>query len=338
MIKILLKLLFIFNISFLPCIARADFEADLAATGKTAPPQTLRELRVRAAAGDADSQLNMGGVFFKGVQVEQDLTEAAKWFHLAAQQGQVQAQFNLGMMYAIGQGVEQNHSEAVKWYRLAAGQKLAIAQLNLGVAYATGAGIAQDEARAMKWFRLAAVQGAAQAQFNLAVMYANGQGTAQNLPEAYRWAKLAAAQGHETAKALMNDLARQMTDEQQTRVNESANPIAVKAAETPPSQDANAAHNSNDVYVQLGAFKTEEQAIIFLEKMRAKLGELDKPYSIFSNLGWIRIHVGPYANQHEAQLSAEKLRGKLGSELMLKQHEPAISAHYLQTNSILQIY
>lgn len=322
MIKLSLKLLFILLILSIPGISQADFEADLAATEKTAPPQTLRELRARAAAGDTNSQLNMGGVFFKGEQVEQDFTEAARWFRLAAQQGQAQAQFNLGMMHAIGQGVEQNPGEAVKWYRLAADQKLAIAQLNLGVAYATGAGIAQNEARAVKWFRLAAVQGEAQAQFNLGVMYANGQGSTQNLPEAYRWAKLAAAQGHETAKALMNDLAKRMTDEQQNRVDESANPVADKASETPPSQPAaaDAAHNSSDAYVQLGAFKTKEQATVFLGKMRAKLGELDKPYSIFSNLGWIRVHVGPYANQREAQLSAEKLKEKLGFEPMIKQH------------------
>lgn len=318
MIKLSIKLLFILCVLFTSCLSWADFEADLTETEKTPLPHALRELHARAAAGDANAQLNMGGVFFKGEQLEQDFAEAAKWFHLAAKQGQVQAQFNLAMMYTIGQGVEQNHTEAVKWYQLAALQKLAIAQLNLGVAYATGSGIAQNDALAIKWFRLAAIQGEAQAQFNLGVMYANGQGTAQNLPEAYRWAKLAAAQGHEIAKALMNDLAQRMNDDRLNLADKSAPPIAGDAAEIPKAADTDMPNNN--VYVQLGAFKTQEQAIIFQGKMHAKLGKLDKPYSIFSKDGWIRVHVGPYANQHTAQLSAIKLKEKLGFELMLKQH------------------
>jgi TPR repeat protein len=49
-------------------------------------------------------------------------------------------------------------SEAVKWYRLAADRSHAQAQYNLALSYAKGEGVAQDYVRAHMWFNLAAVQ------------------------------------------------------------------------------------------------------------------------------------------------------------------------------------
>lgn len=64
--------------------------------------------------------------------VQQDYSEAAKWFRLAAEQGVTEAQHNLGVMYEKGQGVQLNLSEAEKWYRKAAEQGHAPAQAALG--------------------------------------------------------------------------------------------------------------------------------------------------------------------------------------------------------------
>ena len=54
--------------------------------------------------------------------MEQDCSEATKWYRLAAEQGLAEAQYNLGHCYYNGIGVEQDYSEAAKWYRLAAEQ------------------------------------------------------------------------------------------------------------------------------------------------------------------------------------------------------------------------
>jgi TPR repeat protein len=289
----------------------ADFEQDLSAT--TGLPQALRELRARADAGDADAQLNLGGVFFKGQDVEQDYAQAEKWFRLAALQGRAQAQFNLGMMYDTGLGVAQNHTDAARWYRLAADQGLAIAQLNLGVAYADGSGVTQNLAEAIKWLRLAATQGEAQAQFNLGVMYATGQGVKQDLVEAFRYAKLAADQGHKTAASLLADLTKQMTPKQQIRAN---------ATRTAPGREPATVLVSGDVYIQLGAFKSQSQAENhakrFMADMRARLGDIGKPYSIFTADGWVRIQVGPYSSQSEAHRIAASLKTRLGYEPVLE--------------------
>ena len=64
----------------------------------------------------------MGNCYNEGVGVEQDLSEAVKWFRLAAEQGYAPAQFNLGASYNNGEGVAENKDEAIKWFRLAAEQ------------------------------------------------------------------------------------------------------------------------------------------------------------------------------------------------------------------------
>lgn len=341
MIRTLLSLFLLLALT--PPLAWAGIEDDLSATQKTDNLKALRELRASAAAGDADAQFNLGGVFFKGQAVEQDYAESAKWLRLAAVQGHALAQYNMGMMYDSGQGVMQDHTEAARWYRLAADQGFALAQLNLGVAYTNGEGVPQNEALAVKLFRLAAEQGEAQAQFDLGVMYANGQGIKQDLVEAYRWARLAATQEHEMAKTLLGDLAKKMTPAQQARGNKLA--LLVKTAA--PASDTNehgagdkssharisdqkpasrvkpieeASSGSDDYYVQLGAFKSQKQAADFMEKMHDKLGDIDKPYLLFSNEGWIRIHLGPYHDQLEARRSADNLKDKLGFAPKIRQH------------------
>lgn len=320
MIRTLRSFFILLALTLMHPYAWADFEQDLAATGNISP--ALRELHARAIAGDAEAQLNMGGVFCKGQAVEQDYAECAKWFRLAARQGHSQAQFNLGMMSDLGLGSTQDHAEAVKWYRLAADQGLALAQLNLGVAYATGQGVVKNEPEATSWLRLAAGKGEAQAQFNLAVMYANGQGVKQSFAEASRWAGLAAAQGHETAKALARDLSRRILPEQQAdhladiAREPSASGSATSATPATPATST----GSGDYYLQLAAFKSEKEAEKYLAGMLSKLGKIDKTLSIFTTDGWVRTQMGPYFTLNEARTSAASLKVRLGYEPLLKRH------------------
>lgn len=307
MLKIALSLFIYISLALTHSLAWADFEQDLSAAGNI--NAQLRELRIMAVAGNADAQLSLGGVFFKGKEVDQDYAEAAKWFRLAARQGLPQAQFNLGMMYDTGTGVILNHTEAVEWYRLAAQQGLALAQLNLGVAYASGSGVEKNESEAAKWMKLAAEQGESQAQFNMGVMYANGQGVTQSYTEAYRWAKLAASQGHEVGKALMRDLSVRITNEQQTE----------KRLETMPELPAKLSEK-NEYYLQLAAFKSQAEAEKYLVKMRSQLDKIDYPFSIFTSDGWIRTQLGPYTSLEEARKNAKSLKSSLGYEPLLKLH------------------
>ena len=76
----------------------------------------LQILRKRAEKGDVEAASMLGCHYADGDGIEQDDTEAYKWFFVAAQQGDLVAQFNLGLFYEQGRGTKQNPSEAVKWY------------------------------------------------------------------------------------------------------------------------------------------------------------------------------------------------------------------------------
>lgn len=273
-----------------------------AAYGETEPAK-LNELRTLSTHGNAKAQLRMGGLYFKGEELDQDYQEAAKWFRLAAQKGNAEAQYNLGMMYDTGYGVVLNHIEATRWYRRAADQGLSIAELNLGVAYAEGLGITKNEAEAVRWFRLAAAGGEAQALFNLGVMYANGQGVAQNLIAAYRYTQQADELGHGMARALIQDLARKMTPEQFE--------IANQAVDTPAT-----ATPAEKIYLQLGAFRSISQAEKFMKLLSEKLA--NHVLSLHTQDELVRIQTGPYTSTAEAKRSAEMIKLKLGIEPLQK--------------------
>jgi TPR repeat protein len=70
-------------------------------------------------------------MYKKGKGVQQNYTEALKWYRKAADQGHARSQYNLGVMYANGEGVQRNYTEAVKWYQKAADQGHVEAQSKL---------------------------------------------------------------------------------------------------------------------------------------------------------------------------------------------------------------
>lgn len=99
-------------------------------------------------------------------------------------------------------------------------------------------------------------------------------------------------------------------------------PLEKSAAATgsaPPAARTTAAAGSN-VYLQLGAFKSQDAAESFMAKMRAELGDAGKQFSLFIKDGLVRVHLGPYANQNEARSSAEGLKDRLGFKPMLNLH------------------
>jgi len=61
-------------------------------------------------------------MYSDGRGVPQNYAEAARLYHLAAEQGYALAQYNLGVMYGNGQGLPQNYQLAYMWFNLAAGK------------------------------------------------------------------------------------------------------------------------------------------------------------------------------------------------------------------------
>src|SRR5439155_149495 len=131
----------------------------LAAQQTKAGQKPIEEVKAKAEAGDAESQVELGRRYDEGEGVAKDQVEAVKWFRKAAEQNYAEAQFDLGGCYDEGEGVAKDQVEAVKWYRKAAEQNYATAQENLGVCYVSGEGVAEDLVEAYKWLLLAVRQG-----------------------------------------------------------------------------------------------------------------------------------------------------------------------------------
>lgn len=68
-------------------------------------PPHITSLIENALAGDADAQNDLGDMYREGDSVRHDLTEAVRWYRMAAEQGDPYGQNNLGSMYFNGMGV-----------------------------------------------------------------------------------------------------------------------------------------------------------------------------------------------------------------------------------------
>src|SRR6267143_5163470 len=82
----------------------------------------IGEVKAKAEAGDAESEVELGLRYDKGEGVVKDHTEAAKWYRKAAEQNHVDAQFNLGMCYEEADPGTEDWAEVYKWLSLAAMQ------------------------------------------------------------------------------------------------------------------------------------------------------------------------------------------------------------------------
>jgi len=90
--------------------------------GLAASPREARVWARRAAdSGDARGMHAYGMYLFDGVGGAQDRGEALTWLRKAAESGLVDSQFNVAKLYETGdEGIQPDLSEAYKWYLIAA--------------------------------------------------------------------------------------------------------------------------------------------------------------------------------------------------------------------------
>src|SRR5215510_12555305 len=95
-----------------------------AAQDKPAAEQiSVEDLKLRSDKGDRSATRQLAEMYYVGRGgVEQNFTEAARWYTRLAKQGDVRAQTSLGLMYARGYGVEKNLETARRWWSFAASQ------------------------------------------------------------------------------------------------------------------------------------------------------------------------------------------------------------------------
>ena len=132
-------------------IAEVNLQSNLVARGRSdaalllhsqdlETPQSLHQLRQRAEAGDAEAQVELGGIYYHGLRGERpNFLEAISWYCKAADQGSARAQYAMGRAYTDGVvGLPPDRREAIKWYRRAAMQRDKEAILALGEIFEPG--------------------------------------------------------------------------------------------------------------------------------------------------------------------------------------------------------
>jgi TPR repeat protein len=165
-------------------------QGEAAASGPSAAD--VAELRNIAAAGNAQAQFLLGGLYYHGEGVPQDLAEAARLYRLAADQGNAEAQNAIGFQYLQGMGAARDDAQAAYWFGKAAEQGHPGALTHLGRLSLSGRGVTRDVAEAARLFKLAAEQGVPQAQRMLRLLYATSPDLGRGKLFAYMWADIAA--------------------------------------------------------------------------------------------------------------------------------------------------
>ena len=173
-------------------------------------------LVAKASAGDPVAQFKVAGYHARGEGVVQDLTEAAKWLLLSAQQGYAPAQNNIAVCYATGAGVVKDLTQAIAWIRKSADQGYARAQCYLGLSFAKGEGVPRDQAQAIEWFRKSAAQGFPDALNHLGYCHSQGRGVPKDEVEAFACWSIA-ARSHEGAARNLALLEKKLPEEMRLR-------------------------------------------------------------------------------------------------------------------------
>lgn len=136
--------------------AQVDFSAGMEAYQRGDYAAAFRQWRPLAENGSPEAQFNVGLLYAKGLGVDADPAEAARWYALAAEQDFAQAQYNLARMYQTGKGVPRDLMLAYVWFKLAWENKYADARKRRkNVAKAmTPHDVAQGDLMVREWLRM----------------------------------------------------------------------------------------------------------------------------------------------------------------------------------------
>lgn len=169
--------------------------------------QAVKYYQIAAEAGFATSMLNLGVAYQYGEGgLSIDLRKAVELYRKAAEKGDRLAQCNLGYCYEQGDGVAKDLTQAAYWYRKSADQGWSRAQAYLGECYEKGWGVTENHKTALDLYFKAAANGHPYGQMRLARCYDFGIGIGKNVDEALRWYTKAADGGNEFARSRLAEI------------------------------------------------------------------------------------------------------------------------------------
>ena len=89
----------------------------------------------------------------------------------------------------------------------------------------------------------------------------------------------------------------------------------------PEAVPITAAAPVGNVYLQLGAFKSQQSAESFVTRMRAEFEGSGKQVVLYQkNDDLMRVHLGPYAGQEDARTAADQVQSRLGFKPLVSVH------------------
>lgn len=155
-----------------------------------------------ANLGSSYAQLWVGVFYDRGLGVDVNYTEAAKWYQMAAEQDNADALGNLALLYKNGCGVEQDLQKAIELNMQAIknGNNTAIG--NLGSLYHFAPAGIQSYQLARKYYEEAISLGTEQCNVynNMGILYADGKGVPQDYFKAEQYYLKAISLGSQMAK------------------------------------------------------------------------------------------------------------------------------------------
>lgn len=276
----------------------------------------IKWLKRGAELGNKDSTYNLAYAYFHGIHVPIDKQHAIELYKKAATLGHLKAQFELAEMMTQTSQAPEN---ALSFYRNAAhkghapsqvklaqyhldkGQPLKAAEWLYKAAHAGNTdamymlGVVQQKSnpeQSVFWYKQASAQGNPFATHNLARLYMSGQQVEKNHETALSLIDIAIAAGVSKSAELKHEIIRRMS-------------------KTPPkslsrTRDWVFKQPKHQYVLQLGAFRSEENAIRFIQKNALSATSYYYPSKYKSERIFI-ILSGPYDSRKNAIKSIETL-------------------------------
>jgi len=169
------------------------------------PVRALPILKSAADVGHSRAAALLGWLYEEGRGIEKDISEAKRWYRIAAEHGEADAMSSLGRLTLKGVGTEA-HEVAWQLFQRAAQLDDPDGQYYVGWMIVQRAKEPRDEMQAYDWFIKAARQGHVGAQIAVATHLMTGRGVAKDTKAAGEWLARAAETRDPVAHYLLGRL------------------------------------------------------------------------------------------------------------------------------------
>ncbi|KAK8897434.1 hypothetical protein M9Y10_015382 [Tritrichomonas musculus] len=161
---------------------------------------------IAAKQNNSNALINLGRIYESDIEVTRDYSKAKHYFEMAAELDNSEAFFCLGNMYYYGHGIETNYLKAKEYLEISAKKLNPNALLLLGDLYFNGNGVKKDFVKAKDYYELSANQNNSDAYVKLGSLYYKGLGVEQNYQKAIKYYELSAQLYNATALFYLGEI------------------------------------------------------------------------------------------------------------------------------------